>query len=306
MLADTSFFFEEGQIYSFLIKGEVQLPPDDESFLILVSPFNSKHLLKKSPYINYQLTLGASVNCRIDKINCAAKIFLEPEHPFYKEGNIYDFNVLRKYTITNSDGNIEQALVLKDCFNQEFIIHQDDEIETTTSSVSYRVDRVKKGKLYLSLPDDNDVLAQLTIGNQYKFIVKDLMTRADNEEYYLLLDENVNKHYLRKKYYMEYGFVLGSEIVCTVVSTPLKFRHYLEPQHPKYKIGEKYDFIISGIETYMDVFGKEITHLMVNDGSEKEYFVQCPEINTTNTDIGTVIKCLLTDIRLSRLRLVCI
>ncbi len=307
MRAGSSYFFEEGQIYPFLITGEVGLPPDNEAFFILQSKFNSKHLMKKQPFVRYNLLVGETINCRIDKINCSGKIFLEPEHPFYKEGRIYEFPIVRKKNIVNSLFNTETLLILKDCWNREVFVNSTiDGGKSTKTHVACRVERIKKGKLYLTIVDGQPETPELEAGKVYPFVVKDIVTLTDKDEYYRLEDEQGFIHFLRRKYFADYGFGAGDTISCRVIGSSLRFRHYLEPLHPKYTIGEAYDFLLSGTENHTNEFGKNITLLIVNDGSEKEYFADCPDTGKADMQVGSKIKCTVTDIRMSRLRLKCI
>jgi hypothetical protein len=87
--------FKEGQRFSFVITNKLVLPGTDEANLILLGPDRKKYLLAEQYYENYHLKIGQTIVCTIDKINCSGKIFLEPDHPYYKIGERYDFLVLR-------------------------------------------------------------------------------------------------------------------------------------------------------------------------------------------------------------------
>ena len=93
---------------------------------------------------------------------------------------------------------------------------------------------------------------------------------------------------------------------CHVIGNPKLFRHYLEPEHPFYKIGVKYDFFVSGTEVHIDEFGGEVIKLIVKDGSEKEYFADCDEYLGMLPETGTIVKCMVEGIRMSKLILKCV
>jgi len=301
------YFFEEGQTYKFTVTGKIQLPPEDEEFLILLSHFGSRHLLKYKQYEGYGLEANSEVNCRIDKISCSGRIYLEPEHKDYKEGKIYHFKISGFDEILNSDGKAERFLRLGDNKgNPTFVNIGNHSPRDFQEEVLCRVDRIKKGKLYLTLTESTQLISKLETGKTYEFLITDLVTLAEDEEYYVLLDEFEALHYLRKKYFKDYGFTEGDTIKCTIIGKPQLFRHYLEPAHPYYKTGEIYDFFVSGKESYMDEFGNEVVKLLVKDGSEKEYFAGYEDSQEKIPLAGTVVRCLVTDIRMSKLILKCV
>ena len=105
-----------------LILNKVKLPGDDEYFIIM-DPFNQKHLLKTENYERYELNPGKTVLCRVDKINCKGKIFFEPKHPYYQEGETYIFrkkggelfDILENkcVLVNNTMNNTDQYKILK-------------------------------------------------------------------------------------------------------------------------------------------------------------------------------------------------
>jgi hypothetical protein len=307
MTQQVPYFFEEGQTYPFKVGGKISLPPDDEEFLVLQSHLGSRHLLKYSAYKDYGLEKGIGVNCRIDKISCSGKIYLEPEHKDYKEGRIYNFRNLGFEEILNSEEKAERFLKLEDVNGYTIFVNIGELTPRDFSEqVFCRVDRIKKGKLYLSLSQTDVLVSKLEIGKTYEFLVTDLVTLAEDEEYFVLIDEFEELHYLRKKYFEDYGFTEGDSIKCRMLGSPKLFRHYLEPEHPFYKIGGQYDFFVSGTEVHKDEFGKEVSKLLVKDGSEKEYFADCDLLDQNLPEVGTIVKCRVERIRMSKLLLKCI
>lgn len=83
---------KEKQTYSFKILKVAELPPDNSKQYILKGPNGRRYMLPYRVYESYGLRLNSTVNCRVDKINCSGKIFIEPEHPYYKLGFSYDFD----------------------------------------------------------------------------------------------------------------------------------------------------------------------------------------------------------------------
>jgi hypothetical protein len=81
---------EEGQWYCFKVLNYIQL--QDELWYYILQDINGlKHFMRADCYKDYDFKIGTEIKCKIDCINCTGRIYLEPEHPFYKEGKIYEF-----------------------------------------------------------------------------------------------------------------------------------------------------------------------------------------------------------------------
>ncbi len=91
----------EGQWYTFRILKVVSLG-EDEGWFVMQDPNGYKILLPKGFYEDYGFAPGQSVSCRVDKINCNGRMFLEPGHPHYKEGEVYDLSWKAKAAVKTS------------------------------------------------------------------------------------------------------------------------------------------------------------------------------------------------------------
>ena len=207
--------------------------------------------------------------------------------------------------IINSEGKQELMILLEDCWHNEIYMNASATEASKQKTIKCQVDRIKKGKLYLHPLTSAPYTANYDIGREYEFTVDSIVTLAEDEEYYVLKDTPGNIHYLRKKYFKDYNFVIGAVITCRVTAQPALFRHYLEPAHPRYKIGEVYDFLYSGTESYINESGEEVTKIMVSDGSEKDYIVNCVYFSDLHTEPGSTVRCLLRNIKMGRLVLEC-
>jgi len=143
---------KEGETYLFKIYKKMVFP-DGEEYYLLESPFKSKHLLLLKMYFNYHFKLNENVNCKIDRINCSSRIFLEPEHPIYKINGIYEMNFVRFDCITNSKGFKKDAIIIQDKFDAEyFCVVEDDSYKYNDLSViKYKLMRIKKGIFYIHI-----------------------------------------------------------------------------------------------------------------------------------------------------------
>jgi hypothetical protein len=83
---------EEGFEFNFTVEKIIDLP--DESYYILLSEFDKKYLLPTKYYDEYNLKIGKEIRCRIDRINCNGRVFLEPKSPIYSIGDKDIFTLL--------------------------------------------------------------------------------------------------------------------------------------------------------------------------------------------------------------------
>ncbi len=258
--------FKEGQRFQFTISNKLVLPGTDEVNFILIGPDQKKYLLPELFYVNYHLKIGQVINCTIDKINCSGKIFLEPDHPYYKIAERYDFLVLRITQTESFIGKPQMVAWVKDLHGLEWAcpIDKSDDIEIGYSHLACRVDRIKKGELVLSLPAMTSRFMTLKTGQNYTFRIQDIKTFL-NEQFYILKDTIGNFHRLPVMDFIHYGMKPGQEIEATLVKYKPDGECLIEPIHPHYKIGETYKFKFVGLEKTIDLFGRVEAVITVED-----------------------------------------
>ena len=293
---------EEGHTYPFKITGIIDLPDGNEYF-VLKDPNNVKHLLLTRYFKKFNFQLGQTIQCRIDKINCSGKIYLEPEHPFYKLGHNYEFPFQSIEDYNDNVGNLHQFAIFTDVFNNEIKMPVDVLPEKIVSGVSLKfvVSRIKKGRVYLSSNGLKEDYNHFEAGLYYYFRIVQFRMYPDNRSFYILKDENGLTYKLRSKFFKNYDFKIGQSIQCRVVREEKKT--YLEPKHPYYIIGNEYDFDIIKEESINDYpSGKIKAYLMKNDFGKA---VHIPKKHVKGKIINGKLKCTVSDIRKSRLYLEC-
>jgi hypothetical protein len=88
--------FIVGKIYPFLYIKKIEL---DEEFFVFEDFYDERYLLSSYYYKNYNFKPKQEVLCRILRIDCSGKVSIEPEHPYYKTGKVYDFKFKKHTTI---------------------------------------------------------------------------------------------------------------------------------------------------------------------------------------------------------------
>jgi hypothetical protein len=287
----------EGNSYFFTILRVVQMPPDGEEYYVMESEFGSKHLLVKHFYQHYNLKKGRKILCRIDKINCSGRVFLEPEHPGCKPGDILEFSVTRDQVFVNSFGDEEILLILNDPWNGMAYLNVQERPELKNNEViKCKVERIKKGQLLISHPDFDQAGQIQEEGSIIEFSVIGIKTMAENYEY-LILENGSSQHYLRFKYYSDYGFSKYGKVKCRVLSEPCLYGHYLEPVHPYYEPGKEYLFDFLKTEDITTADGKIVKHVVIKDLIGHEYTIP---FDVQIPDQLLQVRALVKEIRMSK------
>lgn len=294
---------EQGQSYPFIISDLIELPTD-QKYYKLIDPNGVKHLLEAVPYLNYNFEFGKTIDCRIDKINCTGKIFIEPEHPYYTLNGIYKFPFLRygKNRVDSHPGSI----------NAYFLDAMGNEVEIPSNEIlselkqgdlyEFQVIRIKKGKVYISSLNDRDTYKELKIGKEYLFTVDRIQNYAEKYTYYILKGPSGDEFKLRTKFYVNYGINIGKTISCRLLAD--KDELYLEPKHPQYEPGKTYEFEIDREDKIKDYPDDELEVFVLRNNFGKELYI--PKNKVSGIWLrGNRVRCKVMDIRKSRLYLDC-
>ena len=260
---------EKGKYYSFNFYKKIEF--EGEDYWLCIDPFNKKHMLKSAWYDKYNFEAGKDYSCRIDKINCTGQLFIEPEHPIYKERQAYPFTVTRVEVHINDFGDPETHLKLLSRYNDEaeisFLGNKEMKNGETIDLFLYRI---QKGKLLLFPPADKINYSYLKRGEEYIFTIRSVMELFPEKEYFVLEDEKDHIHYLRKKFYESFHFKKNDKVKCRLLEEPNPGIHYLEPEYPDYESRQVYEFVfLREGEYYFSDFGKREIYF-VADQKDRE------------------------------------
>ena len=136
----------EGETYPFIIHNILQLQ-DGADYYVLTDINGLKHFMPSFYYLNYGFKIGEEISCKIDRINCTGRIFLEPANPFYKENEIYIFD-LESY-ITQGTNITLFVKGINESGIEVPVSDLDINSLMTKKKVSCKVQNIKKGKLVL-------------------------------------------------------------------------------------------------------------------------------------------------------------
>jgi hypothetical protein len=252
---------KEGETYKFKIRGKKKFP-DGEYCYIMQDPFGYQHYLPATYYEKYNIDSLEYLECKVDKINCSGKIFLEPPHPDYVVGESYDFECIDIKKEDDGMGGSMYIAIVKDCLGKESDLRISAAfaaIHQPPFSIHCRVERIKKGKAFLSHPESGKLGFHLKEGRNYKFLVKKIIKLSDNKEYFIMLDEYDESHLLPVKNYKHYNLFAGQKVQCNVIKVTSTGDYQIEPLNPWYQLNECYYFDVK------DVTGDDIS-ILAKDG----------------------------------------
>lgn len=138
----------EGEWFLFKIHNLVQLQ-DDAWYFVLQDINGMKHFMAAENYKSYGFSIGDQILCKIEKLNCTGRVFLEPQHPVYKEGEIYYFDFI---SYSNS-GNKNVLMVRENSGNMvEVVVNGTKKVDINNEKrVRCSVKSITKGRLILEI-----------------------------------------------------------------------------------------------------------------------------------------------------------
>lgn len=291
----------EHEWYPFILQKEIEIPQEGIHY-ILSDPHGYRHLLKKAYYLNYNLKIGETIRCRIDKINCSGKIYLEPEHPFYKEHTAYDFQFIERKTILNAFDEHEEILILADLFGNQLSVAAKNAV-IVDNKVNCIVEQIKKGVVFVTPSSETKSIKGLKEGDWFFATIKKRITNHENLDFFVLANKSNQIFHLPTQYYENYKLNIGDSIYCKVVKIRSQWDYLLEPKNPYYIEGQSYDFRIEDKvveENYQETL---ICLFITRDIFGIESKVEADPDTYQVKSIGDTIRCKVERIKKSKLLL---
>jgi len=284
---------EEGRYYKFKTIRTITLPDTSES-MVLHGPDGKKYLLALYPYLHYNLKDKTEIICKVDKINCTGKVFLEPEHPIYKEGEYYSFII---DSLQHSEESHQSGITLFTVYdgfgnpvvgNAEILGPSIKAGEKT----EIKVERISKGRIHFSGPSVRESADELTEGESYDFTVKTIIKGDEGDEFYVVNDKLNKVHHLPVRYYSHYGFKTGTCFRGRIVRYSAGSPKTIEPENPWYAPGDVVETTVENIE-YDETGNCFVAELCDNKG-----FLYTVRMN--NKPDKQIFKCKVLKIRKGR------
>lgn len=134
---------KEGEVYPFQVLKMVSIP-DQGGFFQLRHPVSGRRLLlSASRYSNFGIKPGTIIDCKVEKVSCTGKVYLEPKHPLYSEGNTYPFNIIE---VEKSKKNSSKLVIkVQDLFGNTIEVDCPKGMLKSSKKINLRVESVHKG-----------------------------------------------------------------------------------------------------------------------------------------------------------------
>lgn len=247
---------KEGSRYIFDVEKCMEL--GNKEFYVLKGPDNRKYLLNKSEYFRYNIKIGTKLDCRVDKINCKGEIFLEPLHPYYTEGDVYDFIVVKHEELVNKVGERVNATRLRGNVGDEVILDESffkDNMPDVGLIISLNIHKISKGQI--SIADFKEVIKTDKEEEEeiYDFILIDESPGLDNKDYYIVKDKPGQTYTIRKDYYKHYNLKIGEKFKGRFIRYKDGEDVNIEPLNPWFEPGSEYSFTVKSIVKYSETGG---------------------------------------------------
>lgn len=262
--------FKEGDILEFEVHNTIDLGQKGLQF-ILKSKKGKKFMIPAKNYLDYNFKIGDNILCKIDKVNCSGKVFLEPLNPYYKIGETYKFSYVETKEVISDLGEKRYFIYLKDVLGKTHKILTSVFIHAEKSDrLLCNVLAVRKGRLFLSLAHNKHSIKE---HNFYTFKVNEIREIEKIGKAFILTDPFGKQHYIDCEIYKNYGIRTGSLITARVEKYDERGNYKIEPRHPFYSVGDKYCFKFIE-ERKIGSKGDEMQDvIVVDDGFGGEAFV---------------------------------
>lgn len=256
---------EEGAWYDFTIVKITSL--DDERFFVLQTPINTRMLLPVLPYLDYAFKEGQTIRCKVDKVSCTGKIYLEPEHPYYQIGKSYLFPVVEVYEVPDLYHQSFKLMVLRDRLNHLIYLPLWVDRKVLPKEVELRVIRIKKSMVF-ALPNEIPFDYRPVDGEWHKLKVINAFEMGAEERFYLFEDELQKWHLAPVKYFGKQLLNLHTVVKAKVSLSRVSEYYNLEFEHPRYPYGSENYFDILSEKTVESAPDKQEWQISVKIGDE--------------------------------------
>jgi hypothetical protein len=233
----------EKSTYRFRIIRLITLPDESRSW-VLTHDGEDRFLLPVEYYEEYGFAEGMELRCRVDKINCTGRIFLEPEHPCYREGERYSYTFVDEEQIQDQLGNSLSKLTFKGIKGEDrqCITRLDRVPYVRGDIVEVKVYRIKKGEvMFEPIVDSGE--AFMHEGLCYLFSVT-----GTGEGSIMVEGPGGVVSVLDAEHYMYHQLQPGSMFRGTLLKWMPGGVPLIEPEHPVYQPGEIYPFKVLRVE----------------------------------------------------------
>ncbi len=235
----------EGEWYSLKILKLIEF--ENEWFYLLETPFKTRITIPAEPYKNYSFTIGEEIRCKVDKVSCSGKIYLEPEHPFYKAGFIYSFEFAKIIEVDSLYGGKITISYYKDKLNNLIEIPIWIPPKNIENPIDLKILRIKKAQI-IAFPTQSPYITEYSDNQELELTFFEKFINQYGEIEYIVFDQYGGWNIIPAKYFSTIEIPKNSKLNAIAVKHPTNSYFYIQPEHPIYKNGNAYPFVVTDVK----------------------------------------------------------
>lgn len=233
MSISTSIHYKEGRIFEFRVLKIIETPETGLQW-ILQGPDDRRFMLDASLYEKYKISVSDILKCRIDKINCSGKMFLEPLSGF-NSGEVHEFRMKSYVCRDDAIGKLRHFTTVETPLGESLCEIEAHEF-LEQAFLACRIIRIKKGHLFLEKAE-NPVPA-CRQGTIEVMLVLSSCHFIHGQAFYLLKDHYGNGHLVPREPFKNFGLRTGVKSKFQIVKIYPDESCLAEPVHPYWSPGE--------------------------------------------------------------------
>jgi len=143
-------YLKQGDIQLFKVIRIITIPNNNKYF-VLQDFKKNKHLLPFKLYENYNFKINSEIKCKIDKINCVGRIFLEPQHFYFSINKNFEFEYITDIEIVKKNKNRYKYHKFIGKYNFTALLpfkHNKNKLKKYSKYI-FEIDRISKAIIYL-------------------------------------------------------------------------------------------------------------------------------------------------------------
>lgn len=206
--------------------------PDGVSYYVLEDYHGRRFLLPAEYYRSYGFSAGQKVEAVVDHINCNGRIFIEPQHPRFRTGQLARFTL--KVVFSSPSGFF--PAVVNDVTGLEYNVVFARGIPPQTKHVLLPISTVSKGIVYPEWPAATGLPLHTPEFPVICFYEGTYLLK-EGDTYHLIVYDGIPA-LVKARNYGWFSPVAGGSVVCLLYRNK-NGAWRAEPENPEYRYGQK-------------------------------------------------------------------
>ncbi|HNQ59875.1 MAG TPA: hypothetical protein PK028_05260 [Bacteroidales bacterium] len=284
--------YKPGDIAEFEVINKKSFP-DDREYFVLQDASAMRFLLPAKRYSHYSIECGIYIKCRIDRINCNGRIFLEPFHPYLHKGSSYVFEV---YSLFQS--NLINIASLKDQLGYDYMVMLRPDYRPS-EKILCRVKKISKAKVHLVSEVANPQWLSPPQEGLYTMKNIGIYSHPSGNRFCLAYHPIFGVDLIPLNSVVDAGFEKSPFLQCFVYTDDYEIPRF-EPVPAGLWPGKEKELYFDSYDSKMDCMRGPKTIMIVNDGLGNEYEISLGNSKYITMPFGNPVKCRVKKIKKGR------